>query len=543
MTQAPAQNTDVLIAGAHIEGLVCATYLAKAGLRVHVVAAPQTPEGEAPNAVFHDDNFSTGICSHHPVQISRQMCGELGLEAQGWKEPGLKAPLLAPGLDGGYLFINSDRTTTQREIAKFSQADSDAYARLDDQLSRLGAVFDQVVNDMPPDMDMGWRDLWGVFHTAKILSKNPAEVQTLFAKLMKSSLNGYLGEAFETDLLRALVAFEAITGSMANPDREGSANILLFHLLSQAGGQDNGDWYTVRGSLNPFVRSLVAAARAAGVTVDLDAHIQSVQLNGKAVTAVGLSDGRIVQAGVYAADLNPVHLFLKLLDENLLPSDYRIKLRQQARRHGFLRAKVALSDLPRFKALTGYGDETFLGGNILLAPSTDSLRKAFEDVMMEGWSQRPLINMVLPSVTDPSLADEGGHTASLIIQYYDPDPDWLTSARNEIIIDIEDALTETISAFAPNYRDIVINTQFFQADHLHPVYGPACQTAQGGVMPMGQIFATRSMARAISSDTPFDNLYLCGHGAEAANMVMLGLNGRHAAQDILRQRQAAVAAQ
>lgn len=526
---------DVAIIGIGHQGLIAANYLALNGFKVAIYDVPSGVNGGAPYDMFAE-NAKTGPCGHIPVPVSQKIAEDLKLEEYGWE---LKAEQTCSFVPFGtapneYIFATSGRQATQREIAKISHKDAEKFVHLYDKLCALGAVFDEISDTYPTYNQTGWQDLWGIFETGKLLASAGPEIQKLFTSLMRKSLTEFLQETFETKAVRGYVGFQAMLGGMSNPDRPGSAAALLQYIL----GLDRhrplkGDWQPLRGGIHDYMLALTQSALEKGVTFSPGNFVEEIRTHDGQILSLTLMDDVRVTADYYVADVNPILLFSKMMKPDDLPPDFRLKIQNMRGSNGYVRIKMLLDGLPKFSGLSGFGDESFLSGEILIAPSVEYMRSALSEARASGGAQFPAISMTIPSLMTPDFAPSGKHVVSILAQFFDPSLEDNEENRNNVATSVARA----IESVAPGFSNLVENIAVFIGEKLDVVMGPLSRDSFQGNLPLNQIFASHFGYHSLGASIPFKNLYLCGYGAEASANAHTNNGGVNAAEAIRVERE------
>jgi phytoene dehydrogenase-like protein len=480
----------------------------------------------------------TGPCAHIPVPISQRVVEDLRLEELGWSlKPEQTCSFVPFGTSPNeYIFATSGRQATQREIAKISRTDAEKFVSLFDQLCTLGAVFDEISDNYPTYNQKGWQDLWSVFETGKLLAKAGPEIQDLFTRLMRQSLTQFLKETFDTDAVRGYLGFQAMLGGMSNPDRPGSAAAILQYIL----GLDRhrplkGDWQPVRGNIHSFMKALTQSALQQGVEFTPGVFVEEVRaLEGK-ILSLNLANDTIVTADHYIGDVNPIMLFSHMMAQEVLPPDFRLKIENMAGSNGFVRIKMLLNGLPQFSGLSGFGDESFLSGEILISPSMEYIKTALSEARAVGGAQLPSVSMSIPTLIAPEFAPEGKHVVSILAQFFDPSLEDTEENRNNIATSVARAI-ETV---APGFSNQVEEIAVFMGDKLDGIMGPLSRDSFQGNLPLNQIFATHFGYHSLGAALPFDNLFMCGYGPEASACAHTNNGGVNVAENIRQIRDGA----
>jgi len=525
------ERFDAAIIGMGHQGLIAANLLAQEGLDVAVldIASP------VPGGLSYDlfaEGYRTGPCAHAPVPVDQNMADRLGLEERGFSMKPEQTCSFAPAAleTGQYLFATSSRAATQREIAKFSQKDADTFMAFSDEVHSLAGILEQVAEGLPPYTQDGWKDLWGVFETGRLLAEGGEAAQLMFARLMNGSLETAVSDMFESQSVRAFLSAQATMASMTTPGRKGSAASLIQYMLSLGGHRPfRGDWQPLRGSLHHYLRALTQGAIDRDVAFFPGQVVTKLETADDRITSIALSDGEPIEAAMVIADLNPLTLFDQLIGANKLSAQLQARLTPLRQGGGFVRMKLALNDLPKFTSLGDVSAEAFTSGEILVAPTPEYISTARADAKADGGSHRPVISMVIPSLSSNELAPQGRHVASVIAQYYDPtmpnDPDnWGA---------IADSVYGALETVSPGFTKLVDTAAVYMGDNMTRTIGPIHREALGGGHPLTQLFGGLFGHHGLGAELPFSNLIICGYGPEASASPHFNRGGENAAATVI----------
>lgn len=525
------ERYDAAIIGMGHQGLIAANLLAQAGLSVAVLDVNSPVPGGMAYDMFAD-GYRTGPCAHAPVPVDQGLADKLGLEERGFIMKPEQTSSFAPSSTqaGQYIFATSSRAATQREIAKFSQKDADTFMAFSDEVHQLSQILDQVATGLPPYTQDGWKDLWGVFETGRLLAEGGESAQLMFAQLMNSSLEKAVGGMFENDSVRGFISVQATLASMTAPNRKGSAASLIQYMLSLGGHRPyRGDWQPLRGSLHHYLRALTQAAIDRDVAFFPGTVATGFKIADDRITGIALSEGEPIDAGVVIADLNPLVLFDDMIGASRLPAELQSRLNPLRQGSGFIRMKLSLNDLPKFTS-GGDAGNALIGGEILVAPTPEYISSARADAKTEGGSHRPVISMVIPSLASNELAPPGKHVASIIAQYYEPslpnDPDnWGA---------IADSVYGVLETVAPGFSKLVDTAAVYMGENLTRTIGPINREALGGGHPLTQLFGGLFGHHGLGAHVPFANMMVCGYGPEASASPHLNRGGENAAAAVIK---------
>ncbi|HZQ40492.1 MAG TPA: NAD(P)/FAD-dependent oxidoreductase [Rhizomicrobium sp.] len=526
-----ARNSDVVIIGAGHNGLVCAFYLARAGLKVTVLERRGVVGGTAVTEEFHP-GFRNSVASYTVSLLQPKIVADLNLHAHGLKIIHRKLANFLPTADGRYLATGEGRTKS--EVAKFSARDAD---RLDAYHARLGAVSELVrglMLETPPNVTDGGllaalpELLRGAKLARRVGSLDMAAKRDLLALLGRSA-GDYLDVWFESDPIKAVYGFDGIVGNYASPYTPGSGYVLLHHLLGEVNGR-RGAWGHAIGGMGAITQAMAKACAARGVDIRLDAPVREVIVEKGRAVGVACENGEVFRARTIASNLNPKLLFQRLVDPALLPEDFRERIGSYRMGSGTFRMNVALSALPRFTCLPEPGDHLTAG--IIIAPSLAYMDKAYDDARAIGWSREPVVEMLIPSTLDDSLAPKGAHVASLFCQHVAPmlpgGASW-DDAREEVA----DLMIATVDRYAPGFKASVLGRQVLSPLDLERIFGLTAGDIMHGRLELDQLFAARPVLGHGNYRAPLAGLYMCGSGAHPGGGVT-GAPGHNAAREILR---------
>jgi phytoene dehydrogenase-like protein len=528
-------ETDVVIIGAGHNGLTCAAYLARAGLRVRVVDRRKVVGGAAVTEEFHP-GFRNSVAAYTVSLLNPKIIADLGLAGHGLKIVERRAQNFLPAPDGSYLLTGEGRT--RASVAKLSAHDAEAIEGFSRELEGIADVLRQFVLRAPPNLVEGFgagaiREAFNALGTANILRGLSLEQQRDLHDLFPRSAGEMLDERFESDLVKALFGFDAIVGNYASPYAEGSAYVMLHHAFGEVNGK-KGVWGHAIGGMGAITQAMAAAARAAGADITLEAGVREVMVERGRAAGVVLENGETIRAKVVAASVNPKLLYTRLLPDGALAPEFLTRMQRWRNGSGTFRMNVALSALPSFSALPGDGDHLTAG--IILAPGLAYMDRAFHDARDRGWSREPIVEVLIPSTLDGSLAPEGAHVASLFCQHVAPElPDG--KSWDDYREEVADLMIATVDRFAPGFAKSVVGRQILSPLDLERQFGLLGGDIFHGALTLNQLFSARPMLGHADYRGPIKGLYHCGSGAHPGGGVT-GAVGHNAAKTILRDHRA-----
>ena len=526
---------DVVIVGAGHNGLVCAAYLALAGLRVKVLERRPVVGGAAVTEEFHP-GFRNSVAAYAVSLLDPKIIRDLRLHAQGLTIVERRVQNFLPAPDGSWLI--SREGETERQIAKFSAADAGRYAAFNRELDMAAAVLRDLALRPPPNLTSGlnFRHLGELFRTGALanrLRRLPAEHIRILFDLATKSAGEYLDHWFDTDLLKAMHGFDAVVGNYASPYTPGTAYVLLHHAFGEVNGKTRS-WGHAIGGMGAITQAMARAATEVGVAIETDAPVAEILVERDRACGVVLGDGRTVRGRAVAANVNPQLLYTKLLPGGALPPEFLARMRRWRCESGTFRMNVALSRLPSFSALPTDGAADHLTSGIILAPSLGYMERAFHDARRDGWSREPIIELLIPSTLDDTLSPPGAHVASLFCQHVAPQlPDG--KSWHDHRDTVADLMIDTVERFAPGFRASVVGRQVLSPLDLEEKFGLVGGDIFHGALSLDQLFWARPMIGYADYRAPLRGLYHCGSGAHPGGGVS-GLPGHHAARAIIGDR-------
>ncbi|MGH8766011.1 MAG: phytoene desaturase family protein, partial [Burkholderiales bacterium] len=423
-------------------------------------------------------------------------------------------------LENGYLKVGGGLEATQREFAKFSKRDA---KRLPGYWATLGKVADvlrDAVLETPPNVGGGPLSLFRAFKTGNRVRKLGIESQRDLLGLFTRSAADWLEDWFESEPVKAVFGFDAVVGNYASPFHPGTAYVLLHHCFGEVNGK-RGLWGHAIGGMGAISEAIAAEARRLSVEIECDAPVAKVEPG-----VVRLEDGREFVGRAIVANVNPKLLFLQLVDKSLLDRDFRERMQRYKCGSATFRMNVALSQLPNFSCLPGSGPHHASG--IILSPSLGYMDRAYLDARERGIAKAPIVEMVIPSTLDDSLAPKGAHVASLFCQHFAPDADW-GSRKQEAI----DRIFDVVESQAPGFRRSVIAHSALSPADLEREFGLTGGDIFHGQLSLDQLWSARPVLGFADYRTPVKGLYLCGSGAHPGGGVT-GAPGHNCAREILR---------
>ena len=529
-----AQSADAIVIGGGHNGLVCAWYLANAGLKVVVCERRAVVGGAAVTEDFHP-GFRNSVASYTVSLLNPRVIADMGLYARGLRIVERPISNFLPISETRYLKLGGGQARTQEAFRAFSARDAEALPAYNAMLDRIGDVLRQLAAETPPNLGDGLPGLLRALRQGGLLAFLSREDKRNLLDLFTKSARAFLDGWFESDAVKAAFGFDAVVGNYASPDAPGSAYVLLHHTFGEVNGK-KGAWGHAIGGMGAITQAMGEACRAAGVEIITEAPVKAVTIEGGKASGIELLDGRRFIAPVVASNLNPALLFGELVDPAALPADFTRRIKGYKNGSGTFRMNVALSELPDFTCLPGKAVAEHHQCGIVIAPSLDYMDAAWRDATTDGWSKKPIVELLIPSTLDDSLAPPGQHVASLFCQQFAPtlpgDRSW--DDHREAAADL---IIETVNDWAPNFKASVLGRMILSPLDLERTFGLTGGDIMHGAMSLDQLWAARPVLGNASYRAPIKGLYMCGAGTHPGGGVS-GNPGRNAAREILRDHSA-----
>jgi phytoene dehydrogenase-like protein len=516
----------IIIGGGH-NGLVTAAYLARAGRKVLVLERRHVLGGAAvTEEVFPGFKFS--VCSYVVSLLRPEIIRELDLARHGLEILPLDGTF-TPMPEGNYLWRVNDHAKTRREIARHSRIDAEAYEEYGKAMAQMAKFVKPILSMVPPDpTKLGLREIQKLLFLGRRFQGLAAEDKYNQVQLMSMSAADFLDQWFETDVLKATMSASGIIGTFLGVRSPGTAYVLLHHYMGEIDGAFRS-WGFARGGTGSISNAIAAAAREAGVEVRTQSPIARILVrNGKA-SGVVLENGDEILADVVSSSVDPNRTFLKMIEPGQLPGEFLEEVRHYKFRGSSGKVNLALDALPDFRCLPGPG--AHLRGAISISPSVDYMERAYDEAKYGHYSSRPYIDVVIPSLTDPSVAPPGRHVMSCFVQYAPYKLKQGTWDENREAFG--DNVVKTLAGYAPNLEKIIVGRQVLTPLDLERDFGLTEGNIFQGELSLEQLFFLRPVPGWAQYRTPVRNLYMCGSATHPGGGIM-GAPGRLAAMQILQ---------
>ena len=525
---------DVIIVGGGHNGLACAAYLARAGRKVLVLERRERVGGAAMSEeVFPGFRFS--VFSYVVSLLRPEIIRELELPRHGLQILPLESTL-TPLSNGGYLAQWSDHDQNRRELARHSARDAEAYDEFGLLLHRMARAVKPLLATAPPDpASLEPRELVDLLRLGRYFRRLPERDLNALWKLLTMSAADYLDEWFESEALKGTKSASGIIGTLLGPRSPGTAYVLLHHYMGELDGVFRA-WGFARGGNGSVSAAIAAAAQAHGADIRTQAAVSKILLSGDRAVGVVLENGEELRAASIVSGADPRRTFLGLVGEKHLPADFAAAIQRYKFRGSSGKVNLALSELPRFTCVQDKGPphlNPIYRGAISISPSVEYLERAYDDAKYGEISRRPYMDIVIPSMLDPSMAPPGKHVMSIFVQYapYHLNGGWSDAKRERF----GDTVIDTLAEYAPNLKSAILHRQVITPADIERIVGLAEGNIFQGELTLQQMFFLRPAPAWSRYRTPIDGLYQCGSGTHPGGGVM-GASGRNAAMAILGVR-------
>ncbi len=522
---------DAIIIGGGHNGLTCAFYLAKAGMRVRVLERRHVVGGAAVTEEFHP-GFRNSTASYTVSLLRPQVIADMKLHERGYRVIERTISNFFPFPDT-YMTLGGGAERTMAQFARFSQKDAAAYPRYDAALEKVAQVLRDLALQTPPNAGGGFGALAAAARQGWPLAKMDIATQRDLLDIFTKSARDFLDGWFEDDHVKSAFAFDAVVGNFAGVSTPGSAYVLLHHVFGEVNGK-MGAWGHAVGGMGAITQAMAAACAEYGVEISLESPVDKVLVNNGKAQGVKLVGGEELYAPIVAANVGPAMLYRQMVDASDLDEDFNRRIKGFKTGSGTFRMNVALSELPDFTVLPGKAKAEHHTAGIIIAPGLDYMDQAFDDARTHGWSKQPIVEIKIPSTVDDSLAPAGAHVASLFCQQFAPE---LPNGQSwdDVREDVADLIINTIDAHAPNFKASVIARQIHSPLDLERKFGLIGGDIFHGNMGLDQLWSARPVLGHGDYRSPIKGLYMCGSGTHPGGGVT-GAPGHNAAHEIIRDR-------
>ena len=517
----------VIIGGGH-NGLTCACYLAAAGLKVRIIERHTEVGGAAITEEFHP-GFRNSAAAYTVSLLNPKVIADLKLAEHGLRIVERPLANFLPLSANQYLQIGRTLAETQAEVARFSKRDAEQLPHYYKMLDQAADVVREMLLQTPPNVGGGFSDFLAAAQTANRLRKLDMAARRNVLDFFAKSAGDVLDAWFESDPIKAAFGFDAIVGHFASPYTPGSAYVLLHHVIGEVNGH-RGAWGHAIGGMGAITQAMRKEAEHRGVEITTGCEVAQVVADVRGVQGVQLADGRVIDSRCVISGVNPKLLYTKLVPQHALDADFLRRMRNYKCASGTFRINVALSELPDFTCLPGKQAGAHHKAGIIIAPSLHYMEQAYFDARTLGCARKPVVEVLIPSTVDDSLAPPGQHVASLFCQHFNPvlpnGLDW-----NEIREPAADLVIDTVTQHAPNFKASVLGRRVLSPLDLETRFGLTGGDIFHGALTLDQLWSARPLLGYGAYRGPVAGLYMCGSGTHPGGGVT-GAPGHNAAREI-----------
>lgn len=508
---------DAIIIGAGHNGLVAAGYLARAGKKV-LVLEQRDRVGGACTLEEPFPGFTMSPCAYVVSLLRPEIIRDLELKRFGFEAYVKDPQMFVPFRDGNYLALRASTAQTVEAIEKFSPHDATAYPKFLNFFDRASDILNPILLEEPPSV-------------AELAARFQGKDEEIYRYLMFGNLYDMLGDYFESDYMRAAFAGQGVIGSFIGPKSPGSVYVLWHHMFGEVNGE-RGMWGYVRGGMGRISFALAASAESQGAVIRTNTRVQSILIHDGRAEGVRLENGEELRAMSVLSNADPKRTFLQFCQNANLDKDFLRRIERFKTESAVIKLNIALKELPNLTCLPGTEPGLPHGGSLEISPTPDYVQEAYEDATRGELSKHPYIEAYMQSATDPSVAPAGRHTISMFCQYapyHLKGQQWSEELKNEMA----DRIIATLTEFAPNFADAVIDRQVLSPVDIEQRYGLTDGNIFQGEITPDQLFSFRPTPECARYRTPVTGLYLCGSGSHPGGGVM-GAPGHNAARALLK---------
>ncbi len=520
---------DALILGGGHNGLVCAAYLAKAGRKVLVLERRHVLGGAAVTEEIYP-GFRYSVFSYVVSLLRPEIIRDLELPRFGLQMIPLECAF-TPLPDGRSLCRWSDSEQTRREIEVFSKRDAEIYPSYAQAMMQMGRFVKPILAMTPPDpTSRNPAELWELLQMGRRFKALSEEERFLKLKMFTMSAVDFLDRWFESDVLKATMSVSGIIGTFQGVRSPGTAYVLLHHYMGEIDGAFRS-WGFSRGGTGQVSLAIAASARHFGAEIRTEAGVERILVKQGEATGVVLEGGEEIRAKKVISSLDPHRTFLKLVGSDHLDGEFLESIKRYKLRGSSGKVNLALDRVPEFTCRPGIGPH--LRGDVAISPSIDYLETAYDEAKYGAFSKRPFLNVVIPSLVDPSVAPPGKHVMSIFVQYA---PYHLKEGAQAWPSQREafgDAVIDTLAEYCPGLKESILHRQVLTPWDIEQITGLGEGNIFQGELSLEQIFFLRPAARWARYRTPIRKLWMCGSAVHPGGGIM-GAPGANAAREILR---------
>lgn len=538
-----AKHFDCVVIGAGHNGLVTAAYLAQAGKKVCVLERRDVIGGCSVTEELWP-GYKISTASYVVSLLLPEVIKDLKLKQNGLNILPRSPSSFTPTTDGQHLLLGPDRSFNQEQIAKFSQSDAQAFPKYEALLEAVAAQLEPILSQTAPDLlplPTTWRSRsigkkikdtrygWQLYKHLSALGERLPEA----LELLTGAARPILERWFESDVLRATLATDAVIGAFSSVSAPGTAYVLLHHVMGTAGGA-RGVWGYVEGGMGQLANAIWRTCEQNGVELVRECEVASIDTNESRTVSVTDDNGNSYEAPCIASSVDANLTFNRFLERGVLPEDFSRAVSHIDYSSATTKINLALSELPDFRSVPATEVAPHHRGTIHICDSIDWLERAYDDAKYGRPSDRPILEITIPSSVDPSVAPPGKHVMNMFVQFT---PYTLSGGKSwdDVKEGFADRCIDLLVEFAPNVRGAIEHRQVLSPLDLERIYGLTGGNIFQGAMNLNQLFSLRPVAGWADHRTPIKGLYLCGAASHPGGGVM-GACGRNAAQAILADK-------
>ena len=519
---------DAIVVGAGHNGLTNAAFLAKAGLDVLCVEKNEYIGGATVSRNLYKDWIYSN-CSYVCSLLRPEIFRSLELHRHG-----LQITPYGGGVtfmeDGNYFGSYWDSEVAHREYARFSRHDADAYERYSaDVMRQTRFIRDSLLRTPPDPTSFKPRDLRELLHLGKRFYEMGEDRMYDTIRFWTMSVAEYLDEYFETDVIKASMSGSGIIGTALGIHSPGTAYVLLHHYMGEVDG-NVGSWGYARGGMGAVSKAIAGAFQANGGELRTDAGVEQILVSSGKVKGVALTNGEEINARIVVSSMDVKRTFLKCMDEKDLPADFYQRVRNFKIRGSSGKLNIALDGMPTFPALPK--NNPLQDGDMHFIDSMERMERAYDDWKDGTWSKDPYVDMVIPTVTDPTMAPPGKHFMSCFIQYcpYKVEGRPWTSGERDAFAQ---TVIDQIANYSPDFKDLILHVEIRTPEDIEREAGLSEGNIFHGELTMDQLLFNRPVPGYAQYRAPVGGLYMCGSSTHPGGGVMAA-PGANAAREILQ---------
>ncbi len=512
---------DAVVIGAGHNGLVCAAYLAKSGRRVLIAEAGDVVGGASITREFAD-GYSVSACAHLLYQFHPETAEDLELEKHGLVLAAENLATIALATDGRYRRFSGGVVTgsglEQKDISEFSL--------FNEQMIRYAKLLAKVAARRPPMLvESDWHDKLNLVSLGFDIRRLGRDDMRELLRIGAINLFDVLNDRFADNLLKGALSVDGVLGAHMGPRSPNTVLGYLYRHLGDAFGRSGPA--IPKGGMGSVTMALAQAAQTSGVEIRTGTPVSEIVCAAGSTSGIQLSSGETIEARIVVSNADPKTTFQDLVGFPELEAGFSRRVHNIRARGTTAKLHLALDGMPEFSGI----DAIDAGGRLLIAPDLAYVERAFDPAKYGEFSKAPIMEITLPSIHDKSLAPDGKHVLSAVVQFapYELKAGWEASKSS-----FETLLLDTLSQYAPGIRDQIVSSEVLTPRDIEQQF-----RIRGGhwhhcELSLDQFMMMRPAYGATQYSTPIDGLYLCGAGAHPGGGVM-GLAGRNAANAIIKR--------